>query len=103
MLNSLFAKWRSIFHQHELPTIDTMRAQFEGRASDMQCAAINELAKEHEAWYGPDAAEPSNTALVSAVETRFASYFSLLDSLAHNRSALQLLAACYPEHFRTSG
>jgi hypothetical protein len=36
------------------------------------------------------------------VETRFASHVALLDSLAHNRPVLQLLATCYPEHFRTS-
>jgi hypothetical protein len=36
------------------------------------------------------------------VETRFASYVALLDSLAHNRPVFHLLATCYPEHFSTS-
>jgi Protein of unknown function (DUF 659) len=101
MLNSLFAMWRSIFHQREPPSINAMCEKFKD-ASKVQWEAIGDLVKEHKARYGLNAAEPSNTGLVSAVETRFASHVSLLDSLAHNRPVLQLLATCYPEHFRTS-
>src|SRR5262249_139479 len=100
MLNSLFTTWRSTFHQRELPTIGTMLSRFKN-ANEMQCKAIRDLAGEHEARYGLNGAKPSNTGLVSAVETRFGSYVSLLDSLAHNRPVLQLLATCYPEHFNT--
>src|SRR5271163_2221781 len=80
MLNDLFTTWRSIFHQRKLPSIEEMREKFKD-ASKMQWDAIYDLEKEHEARYGPNAAEPSNTGLVSAVETRFASHVLLLDSL----------------------
>jgi hypothetical protein len=93
-LNSLFDKWRLAFHQHELPATDEMREKF-GDANRMQREAIDDLAEEHKARYGPNAAKPSNTGLISAAKTRFASYVSLLDSLAHNRPVLRLLAACY--------
>ena len=75
-------------------TIDAMLKEFSD-ASEVQCRAILNLAKEHSARYGLNTIKPSNTGLVSAVETRFASHVSL----AHNRPVLQLLAACYPEHF----
>ena len=100
-LNRLLDKWRSMFHRHKLPTIDEMREEFED-ANKEQCEAIDNFAREHKARYGSDnAAKPSNTGLVSAVETRFASYVALLDSLAHNRPVLQLVAACYPGDFTT--
>jgi hypothetical protein len=99
-LNSLFDEWRFIFHQRELPTINEMGGRFR-HANREQCEAIDDMEREHEERHGPNAAKPSNTGLVPAVETRFASYVSLLDSLARNRPVLQLLATCYPDNFTT--